>query len=88
MTNAGTRIPHFDVHDRARKARLSAGMERSDLAAATGIAPNTISNIETGKVTPRKSTIMLWALATGVSHEWLSTGKSDEDNDSTRVTCR
>lgn len=53
---------------------MVAGMERPELADATGISVGTISNVETGKVTPRRSTLMLWALATGVSYEWLSTG--------------
>lgn len=88
LINAAGQVPQFDVHDRARKARTFAGMERQDLADATGISVGTISNVETGKVTPRRSTIMLWALATGVDYEWLSTGGDNESNDSTRVTCR
>jgi transcriptional regulator with XRE-family HTH domain len=67
---------------------MSAGMEQHDLCDATGISMTSISNVETGKVTPRKTTLMLWALATGVSYEWLATGKDHEDNDSGRVTSR
>ena len=37
ITRSATRIPHFDVHDRARKARISADMEQTDLMPATGI---------------------------------------------------
>ncbi|MFT4281582.1 helix-turn-helix domain-containing protein [Microbacterium sp.] len=88
LIQTGTRIPQFDVHDRARKARVSAGMEQQDLCDATGISMTSISKIETGKVAPRKTTLMLWALATGVSYEWLATGKDNESNDPGRVTQR
>jgi transcriptional regulator with XRE-family HTH domain len=63
-------------------------MEQRDLSEASGISMTSISNIEIGKVAPRRTTLMLWALATGVSYEWLATGKSNEDNDSGGVTQR
>ena len=82
ITRSATRIPHFDVHDRARKARISADMEQTDLMAATGISMTTISAIENGKVKPRRTTLTLWALATGVSLDWLLTG-AEPGNDET-----
>lgn len=83
----GQRVPEFDVHDRARKARVSAGMEQRDLSEASGISMTSISNIEIGKVAPRRTTLMLWALATGVSYEWLATGVDGGKSVTTAYQC-
>jgi transcriptional regulator with XRE-family HTH domain len=70
MTTTG-RIPDWTVADRLRKARESAGYEQAALARELGVAKNTISNYERGAVTPRRSVVMAWAMATGVDLDWL-----------------
>lgn len=81
ISRSATRVPEFDVHDRARKARVSAGMQQADLMDVTGISLTSITNVENGKVAPRKSTLRLWAMATGVSYEWLMTGEVPGDDE-------
>ncbi len=67
-------MPEFTVSDRLRKAREHAGMEQAELAELMGVARNTVSNNEKGKVAPRRIVMKAWALATGVSPQWLETG--------------
>jgi DNA-binding XRE family transcriptional regulator len=71
MTMTTGRIPGWTVADKLRKARESAGFEQAALARELGVAKNTISNYERGAVTPRRSVVMAWAMATGVDLDWL-----------------
>lgn len=68
-------VPEWTVADRLLKARTSAGLEQAELAAITGLSRQTISNYERGAVTPRRSGVNLWALATGVPVSWILTGE-------------
>lgn len=74
-----TMIPEWTLADRLRKAREHANMEQLDLAAASGISRATISGAERGATTPHRSTLMLWASATGVSIQWLETGEAPSE---------
>ncbi len=77
MTNslAFGRVPTIDLPMRLMIARTSAEMSQADLAEAIGASRATITNYETGKM-PRRGTVMAWALATGVSAQWLMTGEA------------
>ena len=82
MTSAyesGT-IPPIELKHRLRIAREYAGMEQGDLAEAMGVTRSTISNAETGKGHPQRTTINLWALACGVPASWLKTGDQGPDD--------
>lgn len=72
---AGGAIPEIQLHHRLRIAREFAGLEQTVFAERTGISRATISAAENGHRAPQKSTVKLWALATGVSVEWLETGE-------------
>ena len=65
----------FTVGDRIRVAREQAGMEQRELAEATGISRNTISNYEQGKFSPRRPALAAIALATGFDYRWLESGE-------------
>lgn len=79
ITQPTNRVPEFDTSDRARKARISAGLDQNQMQELTGISRTTITAIEHGRVQPRKSTMMLWAIATGVNFDWLMTGKVPDE---------
>lgn len=52
--------------ERLRAIRLAHGLGQEDLAARSGVAQNTISEAETGRRTPRPSTLRKFAAALGV----------------------
>jgi transcriptional regulator with XRE-family HTH domain len=68
-------IPPETMAHRLQRAREYAGMRQTALAAALQIDVKTVSRYETGGVTKR-STVMAWALATGVNLHWLETGEA------------
>jgi transcriptional regulator with XRE-family HTH domain len=76
QTPAHGLVPEFDFADRCIKARKVGGYARQlDLAEATGISVRTISRYEHGiAAKPSKLVLKQWALACGVSYEWLATG--------------
>ena len=71
-------IPEWTVADRLRKAREWAGLEQAELARRAGLARNTISNYEGGKVTPRRTGLLAWSMVTGVPVTWLENGESPQ----------
>ena len=75
--NMAGRVPEFDVSDRVRKARESAGMQQAELAERAGMARSGVARIESGKGgKPRRSSLIAIAFATGVDLMWLETGKT------------
>ena len=67
-------VPAWTRGDCLRKARTHAGFTVKQLSEATGISEKTINNYEGDKVTPRRPSMIAWALATGVSLDWLERG--------------
>lgn len=82
MTSAQNKgaIPTIEVRHRLRIAREFAGLDQEQLAERMEVVRSTISNAETGKVKPSRSTIRNWALCCGVPREWILTG-SPPDTD-------
>ncbi|RXZ51919.1 helix-turn-helix domain-containing protein [Agromyces binzhouensis] len=72
--------PAWSLADRLRKAREEAGLEQAELAEIAGLSRATISAAENGHRRPAKATIAMWALATGVSRDWLA-GETDSSLD-------
>jgi transcriptional regulator with XRE-family HTH domain len=72
--------PVWSLADRLRKAREEAGLEQGELAQLAGLSRATISAAENGHRRPAKATIAMWALATGVSRDWLA-GESEANPD-------
>ena len=68
------RVPQWTIGDRLRKAREDAGLDQGQLAEAMEVSRKTIGNNETGRVQPRRIVVRAWALATGVSFDWLWDG--------------
>lgn len=74
------RIPTFDLADRLRKARESAGLDQTQLSEQIGISRTSISAAERGSTKPRKAVLIAWAFATRVPFEWLATGTTNNEN--------
>lgn len=69
-------IPEWTLGDRLRKARSLTGMSVREFAEHIGVSHGTITNAEHDARGVRPITMKAWALATGVSIEWLETGAS------------
>lgn len=67
-------VPAFTQGDRLRKARTYAGLTVAELSERAGMSEKTVNNYEGDRVKTRRPTLIAWALATGVSLEWLETG--------------
>lgn len=57
-------------------SREDAGYTQPELAKTIDASKTTVSNYERGAVTPKRQTLMAWALATGVDFHWLETGEA------------
>ena len=75
-------VPPIELRHRLRIAREWAGLDQEELAERMEVTRSTISNAETGKVTPSRSTIRNWSLCCGVPREWILTGNVIEDDPS------
>lgn len=74
-------VPEWNLQDRLRKARESAGLDQAELADRIGVARTTVGHYERGLTTPKRPLLLSWALATGVPSDWLETGKESPDGD-------
>lgn len=72
-------VPTFDLSDRLRKARESAGFDQVQLSEQIGISRTSISAAERGSTKPRKAVLIAWAFATRVPFEWLMTGSTNNE---------
>lgn len=75
-------VPTFTLGDRLRKARETAGLEVGQLAEVIGVHRQSISNYESGRTSPRRPVLRMWALVTGVDEAWLSTACTPRDSNS------
>ena len=69
------RFYEFGVSDRIRAARTECGMDQAQLADATDLSRQTISNYESGATRPGKGAIRRISWATGFDFDWLMSGK-------------
>ena len=75
------RIPAVTLRHRLWIARDYAGMDQQELAAAIGVSRRTVSNAESGQVTPRAITVNAWAAVCGVPASWLRDGFREEEQE-------
>ncbi|MGP3702108.1 helix-turn-helix transcriptional regulator [Corynebacterium diphtheriae] len=80
MENAGI-VPEIGIRHRIAIARDVAGMKQVDLASAIGVSRSTVASIEQGVREPRRGEVIAISFATGVSLQWLETGKTPAGND-------
>ncbi|MGQ4531989.1 helix-turn-helix transcriptional regulator [Dermabacteraceae bacterium P13138] len=55
-------------------AREHAQLDQGELADLMGVSRQSINSAEAGRSEPRRSTVILWAMATGVDFDWLMSG--------------
>jgi len=73
-------VPDIEVRHRLYIARDLAKLEKGELADLIGVSRNTIGNYEGGDTTHmRKIVLKQWALACGVSLDWIMTGESPHE---------
>lgn len=77
-SDSDARIPTFHIGDRLQKARTTIGLSQGELADQLGVNRATISRWENGKGV-KKSTVLLYAMRTGVDADWLETGYTPRD---------
>jgi DNA-binding XRE family transcriptional regulator len=68
-------IPELSANLRMEIARRHVGMNQAQLAEALGVSTGTIQRAERGEKV-RRSTVLAWAMVTGVDLDWLETGKA------------
>jgi transcriptional regulator with XRE-family HTH domain len=71
----------FTTPDRLRKAREHRELSQAEFAQITGLGRSAIQSYESGKTRPKRGALNLWALATGVSVQWLETGTAPDSNE-------
>jgi len=76
-------VPEFSLGDRLRKAREIAGFDQIALAHEIDVHRQTVARYETGASAPRRPVLISWAMTTGVSLEWLTTGSTNDREIST-----
>ncbi|WP_295802169.1 helix-turn-helix transcriptional regulator [uncultured Microbulbifer sp.] len=64
------------INDRMKQAREKAGLTQSELARSCGVSVQAVSQWESGSTkNPAASNVLATAKATGLSIEWLITGR-------------
>jgi len=69
-------VPEFHQGHRLALALEYAGIGTGEMADYLGVHPQSVTRWTKGKTPVKRQTLMLWALATGVSIEWLETGQA------------
>ncbi|OZF05652.1 XRE family transcriptional regulator [Rhodococcus sp. 14-2686-1-2] len=75
-------VPMWTQPDKLRKAREHAELNQGELASLMGVGRATVARAEQGTTTPRRPVILAWAMATGVSLDWLMEETPSPDGES------
>ena len=68
----------MELHDRMHLARVRAGhANASEFARQVGVAPNSVYRYERGDQSPSVHIAAKWAELTGVTTDWLISGKGE-----------
>lgn len=68
-------VPMWTLGDRMGKALSFADVSVQDMADYLGLSRNSLSGYINDRLRPKRQTVLLWAMRTGVSLEWLETGE-------------
>ncbi|PPF21116.1 XRE family transcriptional regulator [Rathayibacter sp. AY1A7] len=71
----------FDKADRMRKALRVADVSNAEMAEYLGMSTASVGAWINGRKAPKRMTLRLWAIRTGVPLEWLETGNAPESDD-------
>lgn len=68
-------VPVLDtLPNRLRAARLRTGKTQQEFADTIGLSRTTISAAEAGSKSPSRTTLTMWAMASGVMLDWIREG--------------
>lgn len=68
-------VPMWTIGDRLGKALSHADISVGDMAAYLGLSRNSVSAYINDRQEPKRQTLLLWAMRTGVALEWLESGE-------------
>lgn len=73
LSDTQVQVPEWSLGDRLRKARVSASIEREQMAEILGVTPGAVSHWEGDRSRPRDliDIVNRWAQATSVPVQWL-----------------
>jgi len=74
-TETTGQVPEWSIEDRLRKARDLTGLDQDEFAELIGVSRGTVSSYERGSDTHKRPYLLAWAMGSGVSYEWLVTGR-------------
>lgn len=80
-------VPEWTQADRLAKARRFAGLSQQELADRLDLGARTINRYEAGEIAKR-TVVLSWAMACGVSAEWLLNGERGEPDTSPVTLCK
>ncbi|MCU1529161.1 MAG: hypothetical protein JWP75_2924 [Frondihabitans sp.] len=66
----------FDLADRMRKALRIADIGVAEMADYLDVSRNAAGSWINGRIKPKRQTLILWAMRTGVPLEWLTNGET------------
>jgi len=70
-------VPTWTIGDRLGKALNHAGISVGEMATYLGLSRNSVSAYINDRAEPKRQTLLLWAMRTGVALEWLETGEHE-----------
>jgi transcriptional regulator with XRE-family HTH domain len=79
LTPATAGFYEFDLADRMRRTLRVTGIGVQEMADYLEVSRETVGTWINGRVNPRKTALMAWALRTGANYEWLATGCTPPD---------
>ncbi|NQX26846.1 helix-turn-helix transcriptional regulator [Microbacteriaceae bacterium VKM Ac-2854] len=68
----------FTLGDRLRKALQVADVSTKEMAEYLGMSESSLSHWMSGRTTPKKMAVRMWALRTGAPIQWLETGNAPQ----------
>jgi transcriptional regulator with XRE-family HTH domain len=74
-------VPQWTTGDRLRKSLIHAEMSVTEMAEYLGVSRNTVTNYMHDHTKAPGPVLRLWALRTGVSMEWLTSGEEDGEEE-------
>lgn len=70
-TNAPAVVPTWELRHRLARSLELAELDVPEIARKLDVSENTIRNYLKARTTPKRSTLLAWALVTGVPLDWL-----------------
>lgn len=66
---------HFELRHRLALTLEVSGMSVQEMADHLGVSANTVGNYTSGRTTPKRPVLVMWAIRTGAPLDWILTGE-------------